>query len=692
VAHPFVEYEIDTIAEDSPILRELDEQPTVSPSSIPATAPECLPFQVPTFSHGPPPSIRGCHRWPTAPEQQALSGTQLVLHDVYVWVVPFLDPQSQHLSRCTSSAFRYGSIGTPLWYTRPWTPYRRRLWGFGTPTASRSTHHDAPSVISTLPYIWTFLAPSDRWASHHVCSPWRAYVHLRIRACRVSISTLRLVRPPPTSASATTLDQTRAYLYACALSRFHFIYGDFIRWMSGEYTNRHRDWTKDFQAMSASTARPLSPDYPIPDHPRAFRICTEGVPLEGHFTTPASEIPARDMYDNHPAVNANHASVEAKFVKEEAKSFHIHLPRFLIYFLPGLILAPLQWAIRKGKGRICVDCTNGPDIEGSANTSIPKPSADNADECPPVFYQHSLARHIRRLWRTRITHPTEEILQHCDDIEAAFRRVLYHPDLAVAFAYVFGDYLIIPVGQVFGSRSAPSFFSLLADLRAAIANSHDLLSNYPIPSLAESAVLPSIPTDLPSQIIPAVADLLNPPLTETESANFSNSTFVDDNGKLALRSNMRDALQQSLLSAFLIFGMPGNDRRGVCLQDDKWDPVISHTMLYLGFIINSRAMTVSWPLYKRQELFDELQALLLLPRSRRHLTPKQVASILGKLRSAIQISPWGVFLSFSLAATLKNAGRNAFSSTRSWWSKGKNSTQLYCPTRHSPPHGDSSCS
>jgi hypothetical protein len=89
------------------------------------------------------------------------------------------------------------------------------------------------------------------------------------------------------------------------------------------------------------------------------------------------------MYDNHPAINANHANVEAKFVKEEAKSFHIHLPCFLIYFLPGLILAPLQWAIRKGKGRICVDCTNGPKPEGSANTSIPKPSAGNADECPP---------------------------------------------------------------------------------------------------------------------------------------------------------------------------------------------------------------------------------------------------------------------------------------------------------------------
>jgi hypothetical protein len=217
--------------------------------------------------------------------------------------------------------------------------------------------------------------------------------------------------------------------------------------------------------MINTDARPLAADYPIPDYIQAFKICTEGVPLQGNFTTPASQIPCRDAYDNHPAVATNHASVEAKFVKEEEKLFHIHLPQFLIQFIPGLVLAPLQWATRKGKGRICVDCTNGQDVAGSANTSIPKPNMANADKCPPVFYQHSFARHLCRLWRTRrLSYPNEKILQHCDDIDAAFRRVLYHPDLAVVFVYVFGDFLIIPAGQVFGSRSAPSFFSLLSDL------------------------------------------------------------------------------------------------------------------------------------------------------------------------------------------------------------------------------------
>jgi hypothetical protein len=145
--------------------------------------------------------------------------------------------------------------------------------------------------------------------------------------------------------------------------------------------------------MQASRRRLPPTDFPPADFARGKRGFTEGVPLSGHFVSPSAEIPIRDKHDNHPAVKKNKEAVEAKFAKEEEKSFHIHLPRFLVYFLPGLMLNLLQWALRKGKGRICVDCTNGPDgpdTPGSANTWIPSPSPDNANECPPVFYMSTL--------------------------------------------------------------------------------------------------------------------------------------------------------------------------------------------------------------------------------------------------------------------------------------------------------------
>ncbi len=57
--------------------------------------------------------------------------------------------------------------------------------------------------------------------------------------------------------------------------------------------------------------------------------------------------------------------------------------------------------------------------------------------------------------------------------------------------------------------------------------------------LAASAAIPDLPPDFLSLLAPAIADELNPPLTAEESANYSNYTFVDDNGILALCSDMR---------------------------------------------------------------------------------------------------------------------------------------------------------
>jgi hypothetical protein len=301
--------------------------------------------------------------------------------------------------------------------------------------------------------------------------------------------------------------------------------------------------------------RQLCSDLPPPDFARGFAICTRGVPLQGNYTAPTAPLSARDAYDNHPAVKQNVPAVAAKFAKEEECSFHLHFPRLMLFFLNGILINPLQWVIMKGKGRICVDCTDGPDGPdslSSANTWIPKPHPSVADECPPAYYQTAFMRYITWLWRLRGTLPAEPILQHCDDLDAAFRCVLYHPNVAAAFAYIFTRYLVIPVGQVFGSRSAPSFLSLLSDLRAYVATCGNLATTYPLhPQASTLEHPPPIP---PSTLAAAPLDALNPPMTESELANFCNITFVDNNGVLAVARLMPLAVHNSIIAAFLLFG------------------------------------------------------------------------------------------------------------------------------------------
>jgi hypothetical protein len=439
--------------------------------------------------------------------------------------------------------------------------------------------------------------------------------------------------------------------------------------MGGEYTNRNRDWKQEWATILESPCRPLPADYPVPRYDLAFRIQTEGVPLRGHFDTPMHVSCLRDTYNNHPAVTENTAQVSKKFAKEEWKGYHVHFLRFLSTYIYGIILNPLQWVFDKGKGRICVDCTNGPDPRGAANTYIPKPSLDNEEECPPVYYQSAFRRLLQRILQMRISCPTEPILVHADDIEAAFRRILYHPDMAIAFAYVYENFLMIPVGEVFGSRSAPSFYCVLADVRQALAAITVPTSKSTFHPLVTNCHR-TIDTSLPLAQVPQ--DSHHPSLSTLDLENAFNASFVDDNGVVAFFTHILSAINQSVTSAFTMFGASGTDRRGDCLQQEKWENEVSEEFLFLGFLINTRAMTVSWPFFKRQRLFDELDVILHRPKSL-YVTPKEMARIVGVIRSASEVAPWGTFLSFNLENALQTAAAKGDSTKKQWWTR----TRIY---------------
>jgi hypothetical protein len=204
----------------------------------------------------------------------------------------------------------------------------------------------------------------------------------RIHAGVISVAILRAPRPPPQK--PPSVDRHRTRVFGSALLKFNFISGDLVCWLAGEHTNRHRNWTDTFHRLQDPPRLGHPSGLPPPDYPRAQRVAAEGVPLVSNFVTHPPEIQARIKYDNHSKIKDNQDDVEAKFAVEEEMLFYVILPKFFAFFILGLLINPLQWAIRKSKGRICVDCTNGPNPIGSPNNSIPKPSVANADACPPV--------------------------------------------------------------------------------------------------------------------------------------------------------------------------------------------------------------------------------------------------------------------------------------------------------------------
>jgi hypothetical protein len=184
--------------------------------------------------------------------------------------------------------------------------------------------------------------------------------------------------------------------------------------------------------------------------------------------------------------------------------------------------------------------------------------------------------------------------------------------------------------MVFGARGAPSYFSLTSDIRANVATSYNLHSYGPLATLAAAANVEPLPKDWSASrsLAPAIQDACHSPLNLLEQSTDGHSTFVDENGVAAYLADIWRALHQSIESAYMIYGYPGDDCRDSCISDGKWEAHVNHIMEYLGFIINSHDLTVTWPLFKA--LRSEI--MIILSRERGAATPKEFASVLGKLR------------------------------------------------------------
>jgi hypothetical protein len=92
---------------------------------------------------------------------------------------------------------------------------------------------------------------------------------------------------------------------------------------------------------------------------------------------------------------------------------------------------------------------------------------------------------------------------------------------------------------------------------------------------------------LPENLTPALADSVNPPLSHEEQQNFNNDCFINDNSICAVHLNILPVIiQQSLLTAFVLFDWSSSDRWGSCITPNKWDPTISFSVLFLSYQIS----------------------------------------------------------------------------------------------------------
>ena len=124
----------------------------------------------------------------------------------------------------------------------------------------------------------------------------------------------------------------------------------------------------------------------------------------------------------------------------------------------------------------------------------------------------------------------DEICLSADHITAAFCCLLYHPDMAVLWATVFQEFLVIPCGIIFGGKTSPSFYMIPGELRAHLASARDF--GDASTALSETIILSTPPTPRKvDQMTRATTDAVNPGaalLLRDPTRRYAHSSFVDD--------------------------------------------------------------------------------------------------------------------------------------------------------------------
>ena len=478
------------------------------------------------------------------------------------------------------------------------------------------------------------------------------YGKLREEASKLSVSTIKALQSLlDYSISVTEISSQRARNVAQLLVLCDFDVGACIRSLGGNYTSDFLKYSEIDACLLALSAIPQQKHEPHLNFKQLFYLFHEHAPLKADFKCKRQDVLSRNVYNNHRTTDPHLGSIHQKTAVDVQKSYAIVLPRWTLRFIPSLFLVALGYTTREAKGKVKGRQVNdpsalitGPDDTGALNSHI---SRKDLVAMPPVYYQSALKRLWERVYNLRINHPHKDIIIYKDDLVSAFRSLRYHPDAALAYSYVLGKFLLIPIGMLFGARDAPSLSCLLSELRSfALRHAHVLPVEKPLSSMIDKVEFQHEPPNMSNKLVQATIDSTNRGINGSTIGH--QPTFVDDTIMAELRLVIKEAAENSVFTASIFVGCKELLEEPVSLE--KFEKFFSHTNETLGFVTESRSLSTSYPDNNRQLLSHLLSGSKWEPRSKHPI--RTLARILGKVRHIVQILPFGSHLSIHLQLCL----------------------------------------
>jgi len=466
------------------------------------------------------------------------------------------------------------------------------------------------------------------------------YLHLHqsiLRFQHVDFRTLSHINK--NYAHQTEIPLQRRQLFLAAILHYDLHVPSLIHFLGHNYTNAH---LHPFAIVAK-----LKNIAPPPVIQYVLRALLVGAPSKFHGTSSAKNFWDYKRYKNHESITSRPDLVKKALNKEERNNFILPLPAWLARFVPNLHLSPEGIIIKEGKkDRIIFDAS----FKIFYDSLCPNQWTSASDE-PPIWYGSAFTRHLTRIWNLRISYPHREIYLWDDDVAGAFRLIKYNPYIATAFSAIVSDILCVPTGQVFGGNTSAQNFEGLAIAREYLScyfstekfqhlvTKHSTILNNikysPKPS-TETTFVAASPDTTHSGVLNDVGEPVNTP----------HHTFVDDNHIADVFPRIRIAQAASIEGLFQLLGFPeAQFRRSVLSEDKYYEQACSYTKLQLGYLVNTRTMSVGFS----TERLTSLAALLKMwSTQRKSYTLKEAAKLAGLLEFIASVSSWIRFLTVSL--------------------------------------------
>ena len=433
-----------------------------------------------------------------------------------------------------------------------------------------------------------------------------------------------------------------------------------VRWIGGPHTNEHID--------TQSTLTKLKPILTQDVYSDLKRILVMGAPALCNADATETNFQAYLKYGNHQSVKQNQSTFETTIIKQSKRGLTLIMDPNLIHFTLNAHLSPqgLVDAIHKRrKPRPLSD-----------SSFRPWPGARGINDWtskvkePKLYFADSFQKFCTWHWNLAISYPLHDRHTGDDDVQCAFPRIKYNPNLVAMHSAISNDTLIMNTGLTFGDNTSPSNWEPVARARQQLAQT--LWSN---PNIITKAIqyLPKFTFAEPATPIErknfttAIADSMNQGVFDVITGKRKPPQFnhhVDDNMYGDISELMPRAAAASIISLYEIVGYP-DGRIPDPISWEKFGTAYGHLRRVVGWTFNTRDLTYTLPSDKRATI-TELVATWI---SKTSFTILEAAELHGTLADASRANRQGRTLFFSFQNAFRRAIQTRFNQVRGFYSR-----------------------